>query len=468
MNPGRKALLIDDSAMLLRYAVSVLGSRLPDLEVVTARRGGEGFYQADKLRPDLILLSLSLPDTPGEKLCRRLERHPGTAFLPVILLCGQGTDARTAGKGHPNVVGALTKPFTPEELFNAVRAALTPRPQENPAPPPAGPPTAAATTGRSRARLSLPPPPHRGHPGSEAAARIVFRGTTASFSLKIALQAAVETRHPGVLRFNVPAAPVGNDVPPSDDDSRATAMAPVEVYLRSGAVVLVTTRDPDLYGPLPAPFDGAADVLRREQGTTGCPPFLSLLAAGRMSDTEAWLATTNHGQRLFAGLWTQPRLDFEFERLAELPGFARDLPANGALPPAPASNQQGLDEDALAAVHLDDWLLGTLRRLQPANLPELADGHARFDGVPAYTREGYTTIHQLQLTDLEAAFARQVNGRTDLHTLAGHLGMGPASAFLLMFRFRSMGLMDLWPASALAPGPAKADRRDGKATNTLG
>lgn len=455
MTPGRKALIIDDSAMLLRYAVSVLGTRMPGLEVLTARRGGEGFYQADKLRPDLLLVDHALPDTPGEALCRRLEQHPGTAALPVILLCGQGTDPQAVGAGHPNVVGVLSKPFTPEELSNAVRTALAVGPRPDAAIPPGPGLPAAVAAGRHRARLQVPPsssPAAKTRTdAADPASRIVFRGTTATFSLKAAVHAAVGAHDRGVLRFTVPTAP------------SSPASPPTEVYLRAGRVVLVTTRDPEGYhapGVTTPPFpddDAAAEVLRREQRATGCPPFLALLATGKLPETDALLATADHGQRLFARLWTRPRLDFEFERLTELPDFVRRLPEQppNAPAPAPAPDLEGLDEDTREAVRLDDWLLGTLRRLRPEDLPELgADGHERFDGVPAYTREGYAAIRRLQLTDLEAAFARQVNGRADLRALAGRLGLGNPAAFLLLFRFRAVELMDLWPAGALARHPA--------------
>ena len=448
MTPGRKALIIDDSAMLLRYATSVLAARLPGLAVLTARRGGDGFYQADKLRPDLILVNHALPDMPGEALCRRLADHPGTAALPVVFLCGRGMVAPpTAGAGFPNVVGALTKPFTPEELFNAVRAALVAVPHFDPVP---GDHTAAAGRGHARLRLPTPLPPaaagERRADVEDAGRTIVFRGTTASFSLKTVLLAAVEAHHTGILRLT--AVPAGGI-----HDGAEMMVAPTEVYLRAGQVALVTTRDPDLYGPAAPssspPADGADDALRREQRATGCPPFLALFAGGQLPEAEAWRATADHGQRLFSRLWSQPRLDFEFERLEELPVFVRRLPEPPPVAPAPAPDLDGLDE----TVRLDDWLLGTLRRLRPEELSGLAPGvhdGNRFDGVPAYTREGYTAIRRLRLTDLEVAFAQQVDGRADLRTLAGRLGLGEPAAFLLLFRFRSVGLMDLWPAGALA------------------
>ena len=214
MLPGRKALIVDDSAMLLRYAASVLTARLPGLTVLTARRGGEGFYQADKLRPDLVLVNHALPDMPGEALCRRLADHPGTAVLPVVFLCGRGMEPPAVGSaGFSNVVGALTKPFTPEELCNVVRTALAAglRPDLTP-----GDPAAVTAAGRGHARRRLPMPPLPAAAASErraddedAGRTIVFRGTTASFSLKTALLAAVEAHHTGILRLT--AAPAGEN-----------------------------------------------------------------------------------------------------------------------------------------------------------------------------------------------------------------------------------------------------------------
>lgn len=465
-------LVIDDSAMLLRFVANVLGARTPSLEVLTARRGNEGFYQADRLRPDLILLDHALPDLPGEALCRRLENNQATATLPVIVLCGRSADPQTIRAGHANVIGTLSKPFTPDELAGAVRAAFAAEPREIATSAAVESPsgrnaargkttvvivpgerrrqTPSTATKRLRARLPLPVPlvsasnvvataDRRGEGGDDK--QILFRGTTANFSLRTALRAAAETRLSGVLRLTPLA---------ENDGGTRVPVSPTEVYLRAGTIVLVTTRDPDLYGAAP-PVGGAIEALRREQHTTGCPPFLALVADGQEPTAEALVEAGDYGQRLFARLWAHSQLGFEFERLTETPGFVRRLPEASPVTPSPSPSPDlgDLDEAGRAAVQLDDWLLRTLRRLRPEDLPGRA-GESWLSGVPAYTREGYTTVRRLRLTDLEAAFVRQINGRTDLRTLARQLGLGGPAALLLMFRFHSVGLMDLWPANALA------------------
>ena len=94
----------------------------------------------------------------------------------------------------------------------------------------------------------------------------------------------------------------------------------------------------------------------------------------------------HYGQKLFARLWTAKRVRFVFEN-AELPGYARDLPAEG---------------------DVDNWALATLRTVQFQDLGE----HANYDvgSIPGYTKDGFERIQNLRLTVAEAQFASQFNG----------------------------------------------------------
>lgn len=105
------------------YEVASTGD--PDEALALAREGG----------PDLVLMDVMMPRMDGFDLCQMMHTHAGTAGIPVVFLTALGDDiSRECAK----VSGGsfyLQKPFTREEVLEAVRRALAARP---PAPPRAG------------------------------------------------------------------------------------------------------------------------------------------------------------------------------------------------------------------------------------------------------------------------------------------------------------------------------------------
>ena len=471
-----KVLIVDDSPMMLRFVSGVLTSRItPPPEVITARRAGEGLMRVAEAKPDVVLIDYGLPDLDGDVFCERVEASTisSRTWMPAIIaMCSQGAGPRALQTIVPVCAHAtILKPFTPELLVATLLPLLTKEALRNrratvfaaPAPPapvaPPAPPTQhtppATRPVRLQARLSVPStiptvvsspsgaadperpkaarrrlwisrPPLPGSTTEKATAtakpgRIVFRGNTPKFSLRSAFRMAADEKLTGVLRI----LPVGRAAP-----------LPTEVFIRRGAIALVTTRDSSLYaegGALPDQLDaGVVNAAVRGQADSGCPFPLLLQLRRLLADNEARDLTRELGQSFFARLWSTARVALEFEALEKLPEYVPHVS----------------ETSTFSVVEADDWLLGTLRRVRLEDLPGLED--ERFDGAPAFTREGYETVPRLRLTEAETDFASRVDGRNGLGAIAAGLGLAPASAFLLLFCFRAIEAMDYWPASLLS------------------
>ncbi len=97
MTETTSVLLIDDNATFLRIAARFLGDH-GDIRVVgTAPGGEEGLKLAKKLKPQIILLDLAMPDLPGLDAIPLLrEVLPEVKLIALTML---DTDAyRTAAK----------------------------------------------------------------------------------------------------------------------------------------------------------------------------------------------------------------------------------------------------------------------------------------------------------------------------------------------------------------------------------
>jgi DNA-binding response OmpR family regulator len=112
-------LVVDDEAKI-RELVGVYLTR-EGYHVLLADTGLEALRLAERLRPDLLVLDLGLPDIPGEELLRLLRR---SSDIPVVMLTARaGEGDRVAGLR----LGAddyVTKPFSPSELMARIEAVL--------------------------------------------------------------------------------------------------------------------------------------------------------------------------------------------------------------------------------------------------------------------------------------------------------------------------------------------------------
>jgi two-component system, cell cycle response regulator DivK len=71
----------EDNVYMLRRRLERRG-----IEVLVAGDGEAGIAAAERERPDLILLDLSLPVIDGWEAARRLKSDPGTRAIPIIAL----------------------------------------------------------------------------------------------------------------------------------------------------------------------------------------------------------------------------------------------------------------------------------------------------------------------------------------------------------------------------------------------
>ena len=112
----RSVLLIDDDVGLAAFARMALESG--GYTVHWADGGVAGLEAARRVRPDLILLDLQMPDVHGIDVLRQLKADPATAEIPVVVCSGQAS--LLAGSERAVVGGVLDKPFRLAELFATI------------------------------------------------------------------------------------------------------------------------------------------------------------------------------------------------------------------------------------------------------------------------------------------------------------------------------------------------------------
>ncbi len=119
-NPMRlKIMVIDDSKTIRQTAENLLTKA--GYDVITASDGFEALSLVADHHPDLIFVDIMMPRLDGYQTCTLIKGNAAYADTPVIMLSSKdGLFDRAKGR----LAGSdqyLTKPFTREELLDAIR-----------------------------------------------------------------------------------------------------------------------------------------------------------------------------------------------------------------------------------------------------------------------------------------------------------------------------------------------------------
>ena len=132
---GFRVLVVDDERPLAEVVARNLAH--DGYEVATAFSGPDAVERARELDPDIVILDLGLPGMDGLEVCRQVRE---SSDCYIIMLTARAEELDTVAGLRAGADDYVTKPFSPRELVERVRALLRrprqvakdPRPQEPP------------------------------------------------------------------------------------------------------------------------------------------------------------------------------------------------------------------------------------------------------------------------------------------------------------------------------------------------
>ncbi len=119
-----KILVIDDSNTIRRSAEIFLKAGRHD--VMLADDGFDALAKVSDYRPDLIFCDILMPRLDGYQTCAIIKRNAKFSGVPIVMLSSKDG---VFDKARGRMVGAqdyLTKPFTKDQLLQAVEQFAVP------------------------------------------------------------------------------------------------------------------------------------------------------------------------------------------------------------------------------------------------------------------------------------------------------------------------------------------------------
>lgn len=122
-NENSRILIVDDTVKNIQVLGTILKQEGYQLNV--AQNGKQALDVVGKVKPDLILLDVMMPEMDGFEACGHLKANPETADIPVIFLTAK-IETEDIVKGFElGAVDYVTKPFNPTELLKRVDTHLS-------------------------------------------------------------------------------------------------------------------------------------------------------------------------------------------------------------------------------------------------------------------------------------------------------------------------------------------------------
>lgn len=120
----RRTLLIADDSVTIRKVVEITFAD-SDLRVETAGSGQEALDKIARLRPDVVLADVVMPEPAGYEICLAVKASANP--VPVVLLAGTFEPFDAARAATCGADAHLVKPFDTKTLVDEVWRLLEPR-----------------------------------------------------------------------------------------------------------------------------------------------------------------------------------------------------------------------------------------------------------------------------------------------------------------------------------------------------
>jgi class 3 adenylate cyclase len=118
-----RILIVEDAPANIQTLSTILKER--GYQVSIATHGRQALEVLERIRPDLILLDIMMPEMDGFETCRRIKASTDWREIPIIFLTAKTDTGDIVRAFEMGAVDYVTKPFNAHELLARVNTHLT-------------------------------------------------------------------------------------------------------------------------------------------------------------------------------------------------------------------------------------------------------------------------------------------------------------------------------------------------------
>ena len=120
---AKKILLVDDAAFMRKMLKDAL-SKNGYTDLYEAVDGADAVEKYDELKPDLVIMDITMPNMDGLTLIKSLREMPSYRTTPILMLTTGAADSMKQQGRAAGATGWLVKPFDPPKLLEVTKKVL--------------------------------------------------------------------------------------------------------------------------------------------------------------------------------------------------------------------------------------------------------------------------------------------------------------------------------------------------------
>ena len=118
----KQIIIVDDEEAIRELVADVLEKE--NFKVIKCADTDDGYKEILKIKPDLIILDVKMPQIGGIELCRLVRANTETKNIPVIMLTVEATEVDKVIGLEVGADDYITKPFSNKEFVARIKALL--------------------------------------------------------------------------------------------------------------------------------------------------------------------------------------------------------------------------------------------------------------------------------------------------------------------------------------------------------
>jgi len=115
-------LVVEDDTITLEFVRVCLSKE--GFDVTCCKTGVDALSKLKKLRPDLIVLDIMLPDINGMDICKTVKSNEATKHIPIVMLTLKGDESDIVNGLEQGADDYILKPFSPKIFVARINTVL--------------------------------------------------------------------------------------------------------------------------------------------------------------------------------------------------------------------------------------------------------------------------------------------------------------------------------------------------------